>query len=63
MPIFIDIYENSIHHEFLNIDIKEVNIKNQNGELESVEDLFDFFTYSNEEHKELFIHKAPKIRV
>ncbi|KAM3138675.1 hypothetical protein pb186bvf_009239 [Paramecium bursaria] len=63
MPIFIDIYENSIHHEFLNIDVKEVNVKNQNGELESVEDLFDFFTYSNEEHKELFIHKAPKIRV
>lgn len=54
MPIFVDIYENHIHSEFLKIDVSELNEKNKQGELQSLEDLFDFFNYVNESYKDVF---------
>lgn len=62
MPIFIDLYETHIHQEFLKIDVSELNLRNETGDLSSSEDLFDFFNYINEAYKELFTIK-PKTRV
>lgn len=61
MPIFVDIYENHIHHEFLKVDVGELNLRNQRGELEPPEDLFDFFSYVNDSQKHVF--QSPKVRV
>ncbi|CAD8170535.1 unnamed protein product [Paramecium octaurelia] len=62
MPIFIDIYETHIHQEFLKIDVTDLNNKNEQGELSSSEDLFDFFNYVNESYKDIFQLKQ-KMRV
>lgn len=63
MPIYIDLYQNHIHTEFLDIDVTEMNQRNIKGELEPIEDLFDFFNYLNEAQKELFVFKPIKVRV
>jgi serum/glucocorticoid-regulated kinase 2 len=39
-PITIDLYESNIHDEFLDVDVTDLNQRNQQGLLESTEDLF-----------------------
>ncbi|CAK66537.1 unnamed protein product (macronuclear) [Paramecium tetraurelia] len=62
MPISFNLKDTNIHEEFLQMDVSHLNQKNDAGELNSCDDLFDFFNFVNESLKDVFQFK-PKLRV